>query len=74
MAFSQAQAMQRGVAALTAGRRPPPHRPFVNHTEYLHIRLGDVETGIYVNGLGGYLHRANAPAVNLLRAGVSYSF
>ncbi len=38
--------------------------------EYLHIRLGDVETFIPA----GYRHRANAPSVNLLRAGISYSF
>jgi outer membrane immunogenic protein len=38
--------------------------------EYLHIRLGDVETSIPA----GYLHRANAPAINVLRAGVNYSF
>ena len=38
--------------------------------EYLHVQFGDVVTSIPI----GYLHRANAPAVNLLRAGVSYSF
>jgi outer membrane immunogenic protein len=38
--------------------------------EYLHVRLDDVVTTIPI----GYMHRANAPSVNVLRAGVSYGF
>ncbi|KRA47920.1 outer membrane protein [Devosia sp. Root635] len=38
--------------------------------EYLHIRLGSVETAIPI----GYMHRANTPSLNVLRAGVNYSF
>jgi outer membrane immunogenic protein len=37
-------------------------------TEYLHTRLGDVETNL------GYLHRANAPTINVLRVGANYRF
>jgi len=45
--------------------------------EYLHTRLNDTETAINVNDppfVGTYAHRANAPAINLLRIGASYRF
>jgi outer membrane immunogenic protein len=42
--------------------------------EYQHIELGNVETAIYANGGGGYIHRANAPALDLLRVGANYRF
>ncbi|ODT74311.1 MAG: hypothetical protein ABS76_37300 [Pelagibacterium sp. SCN 64-44] len=41
--------------------------------EYLHLRLGDVTSPLFVGG-AGYLHRANAPTVNLLRVGANYRF
>lgn len=36
--------------------------------EYLHTRFGNVETNL------GYMHRANAPTLNVLRVGASYRF
>jgi len=41
--------------------------------EYQYIRLDTVETGLAGN-FGGYLHRADAPALNVLRVGASYAF
>ncbi|WP_084587872.1 outer membrane protein [Devosia riboflavina] len=42
--------------------------------EYLHIRLGTVETGIIGAMGGGYLHRAEAPYLNIVRTGLNYRF
>lgn len=41
--------------------------------EYQHIQLGRIDTGIVVGG-GGYVHRADNPAINIVRAGLSYAF
>ena len=41
--------------------------------EYLHFGFGDVETPLLVGG-AGYRHRANAPALDLVRAGIAYAF
>lgn len=41
--------------------------------EYLHLGFGTIETPLEVGG-GGYRHRANAPHLDLIRAGIGYAF
>ncbi|HTN63062.1 MAG TPA: outer membrane beta-barrel protein, partial [Devosia sp.] len=42
--------------------------------EYQYITLDPVETGIVAASGGGYMHRADAPSINIIRGGLSYAF
>lgn len=42
--------------------------------EYQHVWLDRVDAGVIGAGGGGYMHRADNPSLDIVRAGISYAF